>query len=504
MSSNVDSSCGLVQSNKKSLKKNYIYNLIYQVLLIIVPIAVTPYITRVLLSDGIGKFSFTSSIVSYFGLMAAIGFNLYAPRVISKYRYDKHQQSISFWEISIIKLFTSILSLFLFYILVLLNVFDIKYKKLLLIQSISIIAVVFDMSFLLQGNEEFGKIAFRNIIIKIFSIISIFLFVRDYNDVNIYTFIQVTTVLISNISLGVYLPKMIAKVKFKELHPMKHLKPMLLLFIPTIAISIYTSLDKTLIGLITKDDSLIGNYDNAEKLVKMCITLISSLVTVFIPRNSFLYAEGKIDELKNNMNILCKFVLLIGLPMMMGTFVVSSDFMPLYLGEEYGLDNITNCITIMKILSILIPVIGLGTVLGGALLVPIGLDSKYTICIVCGAIFNFVLNLLFIRLYGSVGAALSTVIAESLVTILMIHYSKNYLNLSFIIKTAWKPIIASIIMLVICGLETIYISNSILKIFIVIISGVVSYTFILILLKEKTIVDLIKSVLLKLKNVKSK
>lgn len=83
------------------------------------------------------------------------------------------------------------------------------------------------------------------------------------------------TGLIGNISMWTYLPKLLAKVEFKTLHPFKiHLKQTFAYFIPTVATSVYTVLDKTMIGAITKSEELNGYYEQATKIIRMIESLL--------------------------------------------------------------------------------------------------------------------------------------------------------------------------------------------------------------------------------------
>lgn len=478
---------------KNNVKKNYIYNLIYQLFLLIVPILVTPYLARVLLNDGQGDYAYTYSYVTYFTLFASLGFGYYAQRLIARDRTNKHKQSVDFHEINIARLIPGLLAIIIYFTLIFCNVFG-EYKKLMLLHSFHLLAVIFDITYLLQGNEEFGKIAIRNVIIKSISIACIFIFIKTKEDLWIYVLIQSATILISNISLWLYLPKMIEKVKLSELHPLHHLLPTIVLFIPTIAISLYTQLDKTLIKVITGNSGLVGDYENAEKIVKMSITVIVSLVAVFSPRNTQLFESGKIDELKTNIFKLSKFVFLIGLPMLFGILAVSSNFLPWYLGAEYGEENIKNTIVVMNVLTPIIIIIGFGNVLGGALLIPIGMDIKYTLSITCGATTNILLNLVLIRYFGAIGAAIATVVAESVVTIMMLIFTRKYLNIFKVFISSYKAIIASIIMFVICFFLNQKLEPSILNTIIIIGTGIVTYAILIILLREKMVIDTITSI----------
>lgn len=475
---------------EKSLKKNYFYNLIYQIFLIIVPILVTPYVARVIGENGIGQYSYTSSIQSYFSLFAALGCNYYAQRVIASHQNNKTQQIVDLYEIIIARLIPIMISLVVYYILIFLNVYQNKYELLMMILSINIIAIMFDVTFFFQGNEEFGKIVIRNVIIKIISIMSIFIFVKKYDDLWKYTLIQCLTLLISNLSLWLYFPNMITRVSLKKINPLKHLRPMLILFLPTIATSIYTSLDKTLIGILTKSDAENGNYEYAEKLVKMTMTIVTSLGAVMIPRNSKNFAEGKIDKVKENIYNTSKFVLFIGIPLMFGLMAIADNLVPWYLGSN-GYAKVSH---LMKILSPIIVIIGLSNVFGVQYLIPSKQDKKFTVAIVIGACVNFILNLCMIPIMKSEGAALATVIAELTITIIMAYSIRKEIDVKIIVKSAMNYLFAGIVMFLICSIISDLLNPDICSTFFCIIIGGIIYSIILILIKDKIILTLISNI----------
>lgn len=483
----------------KNLKKNYFYNLIYQLFTLIVPIFVTPYLARVLFSEGQGKYSFTYSIASYFVLFALLGFNIYAQRKISS-TDDKNLQSKYFWEIFILKSISTIISFSIFSVVVFFDLCGEQYKLLLWVQSLQIIAVFFDITFLYQGNEEFGKIAFRNVVIKAFNIICIFLFVKNDGDLLIYTIIQSSSTFISSITLWFGIKKYLVKINIKDLKPVAHLKDTLILFIPTIAQSIYTFLDKTILGFIINDDSIVGCYDTADKIVRLALTVITAIATIYTPRNSYYYNNDMDKELKENTNFLCKFVCFAGFPMMLGLIAISNNFVPWYLGYEYGKDNIEMVILFINLLSPIIIFIGLDSVIGGAYLVPIHKDLQYTISVCSGAIVNFALNILFINLFGTLGAIFATLIAEIIVSISMIYFTRKEIQYFAIFKSVWKCFVAGIIMFVICFCLSNFLVSSILNTFVITIIGVSIYLIVLVILKEKLVYDFFDKMILKIKN----
>lgn len=492
----------MIKNKVSSIRKNYIYNLIYQIFLIIVPIFTTPYVSRVLGVDGTGRYSFTSSILTYFTLFAALGFGYYAQRLVASHQGDKLQQSKDFWNVNIARTIPVGLTLIIYCVLAAFNVYGDRYTTLMWILTINVVSVAFDISFFFQGNEEFGKIVFRNVLIKCLSIAAVFIFVRNENDLFIYVLIQSLATILSNLSLWLYLPKYLVKVSIHELQPLKHLIPTIVLFLPTIATSIYTSLDKTMIGIITGLDSENGNYEYAERIVKMALTVVTSLGTVMIPRNSNNFAKGDLEAIRQNIYTSCKFVFLLGLPMLFGIIAVSDNLVPWYLGDGY--DKVSN---LMKILSLIIIIIGLSNIFGLQFLVPCKMDKKFTIAIITGAVTNFGLNCGFIYLWGAYGAAIATVIAETAVTGVMLFFLRKEIKFTKILLSSWKYFVSAAIMFIPCYFVGNYLyalnhdgGNALLNSFIIVAMGIVIYVACLFILRDEYFLSYVKSFINKLKS----
>lgn len=474
---------------KKSIKKNYFYNLFFQIFKIIVPILVTPYIARTLGADGSGQYTFAYSIVTYFVLLAGLGFENYAQRLVASHQNDKHQQSIDFWEIMIARLIPSAISIFAYVVLINLNIFDEKYKILLIILVFEIVAIIFDVNFYFQGNEEFGKIVSVNAIIRIVSYISIFVFVKKQDDLWIYTLIQSFSIVISNLLLWFFLKGKIEFIKPKELRILRHLPSTLILFLPTIAVSVYTTLDKTLIGLITNTDSENGNYSYAEKLVKMSMTFVTSLGTVMIPRNSKQFADNDFVGVQNNIKQSIRFVFFLGIPLTFGLIAIADNLIPWFLGDGYS-----KAATLLKILSPLVLLIGLSNVFGKQYLVPSRSDKKYAFAIITGALVNLVLNLILIRPLLSEGAAIATIIAESLITLIMFVFVARKIHIMQSFLDSWKYLVAGLFMFVPCFLLGKLLGPSIVNTIIIAALGTAIYFILLFVFKDSFFAYAINSV----------
>ena len=202
---------------KKSIKRNYIYNVSYQILVLLTPLITTPYLSRVIGADGIGTVSYAESIVSYFTLFATLGITTFGQREISYVQESKDKRIQIFWEIKILEIITSAIVIVSYIPFALMQ----QNRSIYLILIFNLLAVMVDVTWFFQGMEEFGKIVFRNLIFKIVNIIYIFGIVKSKNDLNLYVFGIALFLFLSNASLWGYLPKYVEKVNWKELKQIK-------------------------------------------------------------------------------------------------------------------------------------------------------------------------------------------------------------------------------------------------------------------------------------------
>ena len=153
----------------KKVVKNYLYNLSYQLLLIILPIITTPYVSRVLGAKGVGTYSYTNSITQYFILLGCIGLNLYGQREIAYYQNDIKKRNRTFFELLFLRFITLTISIIVFYFTMVLHS---KYSYIFIIQVLDIIASIFDISWFFQGIEDFQKTVLRNFVVRIICLLN--------------------------------------------------------------------------------------------------------------------------------------------------------------------------------------------------------------------------------------------------------------------------------------------------------------------------------------------
>ena len=478
---------------KTSIKRNILYNTFYQVLTIILPFITAPYISRVIGAAGIGTYSYTLSIQTYFSMFAALGTASYGIREIARNRDDEYKRSKIFWEIELLTVITTTICLIGW--MVVIGISN-EYKIFFVILTMNLINTMFDISWFFAGMEQFKYTIIQNTFFKILGVVALFIFVKRPEDVTLYVLIMSLSTLLGTISMWLYLPKFIKKVKFKELKVFPHFKETLIYFIPTIATSVYTVLDKTLIGVITKEPKQNGYYEQAIKIINMASAVtFASLNTVLSSRNSYLFIEKKEDEIKKKINLSINYILFLGIGMVLGLMAVTDKFVPIFYGKGYD-----EVITLIKILSPLIIIIGISNCLGSQYYNPAGLRSKSVKFIIAGASTNLVLNLILIPKFGAEGAAFATIVAESTITLLYLKFCNNFYSLKLIIKNGWKKMLSGIIMYIFIILINNVKLNSVLIMGLQIVVGILIYVICLFVLKDefiKTILESIKEKYLK-------
>lgn len=459
--------------------KNYLYNVSYQLLLIILPIITTPYVSRVLGATGVGTYSYTNSITQYFILFGCVGLNLYGQREIAYYQNDLKKRNRTFFELFFLRLITLSLSIFIFYITMIMHS---KYSFIFVIQTLDIIASIFDISWFFQGMEDFQKTVVRNFIVRLICVILIFTFVKSPNDLQLYVLCYSGTLLLGNISLWLYMPKYVNWNDVTDINIKKHIKPTIMLFLPQIATSIYTLLDKTMIGFITNNTAEVAYYEQSQTIIKTVMTVITSLGTAMMPRIANLYKNNKTEEINIYMNMSIRFVLVLSIPFTFGIIAISKGFVPWFFGKGYD-----KVIPNMMLIAPIIIFIGMSNVTGTQYLLPLGRQKEYTISVIAGAVINFVMNMILIRYFQSCGAAIATLIAELSVMLIQIYCLRKEFNFYLIFKLAVKYLLFGFVMFLSVKLISQQLAVSIISTFIEIVVGAIVYIILLVISKDKII-----------------
>lgn len=477
---------------KKSLTKNYIYNLIYQILTLVLPLITTPYISRVLGAENIGIYSYTYSILSYFLLFGALGVSLYGQREIAYASENKEKRKKTFWEIQVCRILATFIASVVYFIFFMRNgEYSVYYR----IWFLEIVAIGFDISWFFQGIEDFKKTVTRNVIVRLISVTLIFVLVKAPEDLIKYITIYAVADLIGNLSLWLYLPKYFRGIKLKNINAFIHLPAIIMLFIPQIASQIYNLLDKTMIGNMIIDKSEVGYYEQAQKVLRILITIVTSLGIVMIPRMASTFAAGDKEKLIEYMKKSFKFVFFLAFPITFGIMSISKSFVPVFFGAGYE-----KVVILINVMAPNIILNGIASVIGTQYLLPTKKQKEYTMAILAGLVVNFVLNYILIKTHYSVGASIATIIFELVLVVVEFYVVRKDINIKEILKSNFNYLLAGLVMFAICILIQIGLGVSTATMVTQIIAGVLVYIFMLVLLKDDYLVmlkDKIKNILLR-------
>lgn len=421
-------------------KKNFMYNIIYQILILIIPLITAPYLSRVIGAGGIGIYSYTHSIVYYFMLLTLLGVNNYGNRTIAKVRDDKDKLSKAFWSIYVIQLIMGsiMLSVYILYIVL----FDNPYKDIALIQSFFIVSAVLDINWFFFGLEEFKKTITRNTFVKISNVILVFILVKTTGDLWKYTLIMSGMTCVSQLILWSFLRKRIGYVRISKKDIKRHVKQNLVLFIPVIAVSLYKIMDKIMLGSMS-NVSEVGFYENAEKIINIPMTLITALGTVMLPKISNIIAKGENNIVNNYVSKSISFVMFMSFAMCAGLIGIGYNFAPIYFGNGFQKTGI-----LIMLLSTTLPFLSFANVIRTQYLIPREKDRVYIISVSLGAVTNLIMNFILIPKLSSIGACIGTITAEIVVMMYQTISVRKALSIRKYVKDIIPFLIKSVIMLI--------------------------------------------------------
>ncbi|KRO27622.1 repeat unit transporter [Lactiplantibacillus fabifermentans DSM 21115] len=442
------------------------YNMSYNVLILLTPLLTVPYISRVLGPYGVGVNATTNSIITYFLLLGTVGITIYGNREIAFIREDKVKRSKVFWEIE----FLQIITIFFAYALFLLYLwYQKQFRIYFFYQSFLIIAGAFDISWYFMALEDFRKTVTRNVLVKLASLIAIFTLVKTSHDIGTYILIISLSQLFGNMTLWPYLRHSVLKPTFKRLRPLHHLIPSFSLFIPQIAIQIYLALNKT---MLWKLDSVTasGFFDYSDKLIKLVLAIVTATGTVMLPRIANLYAKRDFKKVREYTYNSFDFVLAIAVPMAFGIAGLATALAPWFFGRHF-----TSVNTLLMIESPVIILIGLSNVIGQQYLLPTKQTKVYTYSVTVGAIVNVVLNIPLIIFWGVQGSMWATVASELTVTIYQLIVVRHQLRMDKLFINCWKYLFSGILMFIVVYMLNISMKITVVSLSLQIIEGLLIY-----------------------------
>ncbi|MDR7697566.1 oligosaccharide flippase family protein [Lactococcus lactis subsp. lactis] len=460
------------------LIKNMGLSTIYQLLTVLIPLITAPYVSRILGSSGVGINAFTASILSYFVLIAGLGVQSYGNREIAYHQKNIKERTKIFWELQIIQVIASSISFVLFFIFLF---FQDKYQFYFLLQSISLLAVVTNISWFFMGLENFRIIVFRNVIINIIVVALTFVLVKSSSDLWIYILLIVGSGLFANLSVWPFLRKEICRVSIKELNVKQHIAPATALLLPQIVTAAYTNINKSMLGWFDTTNS-VAFFNQADMVIRAAFAAVSSFAGAFLPRLSNMFSEGRVDEGKKLILLALQIMYTLSFLAIAGIIGVSHNFAIFFFGNKF--------IDVGPLMAVEAPVIlffGIAVVIRSQYLMAVRRTKEITIASVIALGANIVVNLIMIPFLGAMGATITVLVTEAVTTGYLVWVVREEFRYREIFHGFWKYLISGIISCIMIWFINNFMRAAIFSYLVQTIIGCAVYIVILLILKAPII-----------------
>ncbi len=387
-----------------NIKKNLSLQTAYQILAVGMPLITAPYLARRLGSSQLGVFSYTSSIVAYFTLAAMLGTVNYGTRSIAALKEDRDKRNLVFSSIFIFQIVVTVFATLAYAVYLLF--FCTENWTIAFIQGLAVLSCFINVNWLFFGVEDFQITVTRSIVIKLLSVALILLLVKKPEDLWLYTLIMLGGTFVSDLIVCFYLHRYVSfkRVSFSQVK--EHIKPNLILFIPLLAMTVYHTMDKTMLGYLSTYEQS-GFYYNSDKIVQIPLMIFNGIGTVMLPRMTYLIAEKKQEEANRLFMRTMEGVAAVSIAALCGISAVSKEFIPFFYGKGYD-----ECILITIVFSPILLIKAFSVIARTQYLIPMKMEKEFTKSVIGGAIVNLIMNSILIPPYGALGAAIATVIAE--------------------------------------------------------------------------------------------
>lgn len=473
------------KNNKKRITINAMLNALKTVLGIIFPLITFPYVSRVLGVETYGVYTFSSSIVSYFLLIAALGISTYGIREGTQYRDDSTKINLFVSEVFSINVISAAISFILLIVCLLVVPKLNNYSIGILILSIEIITTTIGTAWICNIYEDFLFIAIRSLAIQFISLVLTLLFVKKPEDIYIYIAIVVFANSGSNILNFFYIRKKYCKYHFTlRIDWKRHLRPILIIFSTNVAISIYVSADSTMLGFMTTDFE-VGLYGTAVKIYTIIKHILSAILMVLIPQFSLMFARGEKNKSGIIFSRVFNILTTVMLPMAVGLFMLSEDIVVLIAGHDYKGASIP-----LRLLSIAILFSLYAYMYTQCILIPTKKESIVFRATVISALVNIGLNFFLIPRISIIAAAITTILAEAVTFVLVFIEGRKHIKLDHVIKNTITTIIGCIGVLIVCYLSK-KIDRFAIRIIVSVVLSIVVYGLILYITKNDALRELI-------------
>ena len=421
-----------------SSKKNFVFQFAYQFVVLVIPLIVSPYLTRTLGGTSLGIYSYTNSIAYYFVVFAMLGIDKYGQRIISQRRNDIINLRKTFWSLYAVHFIASIFALsgYLTYAFFICKS-DITVA---FVQTIYVASAVFDLTWLFYGLEKFKSVAIRNAFVRVISTVAIFVLVRSPSDLIIYTAIMAATTCIGQIVLFPQVVVAIPPIRVDKDNIKEHIKPLFTLFAAVVAATLYTVFDKTLLGIMMTKES-VAYYEYSDKIINVAKTFMGIISMVLYPKACQFADVEDCNGMHSNLETDLTITNLIGFASCFGLLAISDQFALLYYGEEFAV-----CGDIIAMMSPLILIIGIGEAIRSQYIFPLKMDMTMVKILFLSAGINLVLSAILIPFWGIRGVVFGSIAAELTGFVIEVYLVRKYVSMKWIFLECMPYVIVGIVM----------------------------------------------------------
>lgn len=427
----------------KSLKVNAILNALYQLFNLAFPLITSIYIARILLPEVTGRVGYAQNIASYFVSLAALGIPAHGMRTIAVVRNNQLELNKTFTELLVVNSVSTLVALLAYISMILVVPAFFRELPLYLSAGLLIAFNFLNIDWFYQGREDYAYIVFRNILVKVASLLAMLLMVRTKSDYVIYALIS-SAAAGGNYLLNVLRARKYISLQFKELNIRQHLGPVFTLAATIFLAAIYSKIDTTMLGMISGDES-VGFYTYAHKIVNIAVALCTSICTAFLPRLSYYYQHDQ-EAFKRLLNKGVEVLSFIVFPMMIGLLILAPTVVGLLFGDAFLPTAVT-----LRIFTVLIVVLPFGNLLCYQVLIVAKKEKIMIPIYAAAAITNIALNAFLIPRLAQDGAAIASIAAETVLNGIEVFIVLKLLKLKLNFRVMGIAFFASIFMGVAVG-----------------------------------------------------
>lgn len=414
------------------VKKNFLYSSIITTASYVFPLITFPYVSRTLGASGIGANNYVDSVINYILLFTMLGINTTGIRSIASAKGDRDVLSRAFSSLIIINFLTTLFGILLLWVLVFCIPQFYEYRQYFLVGTCKIIATFMLAEWFYKGREDFKYITQRSLIIKLFYVVSVFVFIRSESDAILYYALTCFSVVV-NALVNIIHTRKFVYFTLRDVEVLRYLKPMCVIGCYIIFTSMYTSFNVAYLGFVTNVEQ-VGYYTTATKFHTIVISIFTAFTGVMLPRMTSLLSQDNFLKFKTYILKSQTFLIAFSIPIIMFCSVFASDIIRLLAGKGFE-----NAVLPMKIIMPLVFVIGYGQISVIQILNPLRKDSIVMRNAILGAIIGISLNILLVPQFEAVGSSIVWLVSEVSIIIFAQHYVTKFTGIIF----PWKRIIVT-------------------------------------------------------------